>query len=405
MIKKSLKIYPYTPGGFGTSIATALEGKVRLAVNPPVPPTKFVEGSGKSFNTIPPNDFSYFEMVNELVQLEPATSFNPELLGQLAAIGIVKGKPFNPDARMKKILTDAAAVGNAAGRALNWRASEYPGWAYYPGSMWANMLWQGGYNFETPPPMITKEGFKPLPPTGARTLDSRTAFYYGYTMDSPGMIMRLPNVGSQYLMGFTDADKNPFDGGKTYKVTLPQRHSRRQVLVVHRVRQSDALHAPDAAALPACRKPDVPVTGCRCERGRLHDNLFRSIQASRREGWQLDSDHARQGLVHAPAPLQPEGVVLRQDLASERDRVGEVNNSATKRIAVQGQVEGAEGPRCWHNCRHARQSSLLSNCAIGASTLVSWCNMALLQTQFALDGAGGCGIKVIEYYCETLYHN
>ena len=221
LIKKSLKIYPYTPGGFGTSIATALEGKVMLAANPPVPETKFVEGSGKSFNTIPPNDFSFFEMVNEVVQLEPATSFNPELLGQLAAIGIVKGKPFNPDARMRRILTDAAAVGNAAGRALNWRGAEYPGWSYYPGSMWANMLWQGGYNFETPPPMITREGFKPLPPTGARTLDSRTAFYYGYTMDSPGMIMRLPNVGSQYLMGFMDADKNYLDGGKTYKVILP----------------------------------------------------------------------------------------------------------------------------------------------------------------------------------------
>ncbi len=35
------------------------------------------------------------------------------------------------------------------------------------------------------------------------------------------MIMRIPGVGSQYLMGFLDADKNPFDGGKTYKVTLP----------------------------------------------------------------------------------------------------------------------------------------------------------------------------------------
>jgi hypothetical protein len=222
-IKKSLKIYPYTPGGVGTSIATALAGKVRLEGNRPVPPTKFVEASGKSFNTIPPNDFSYFEMLNKLVQMEPATSFDTELVGQLAAIGIVKGKPFNPDARMKKILSDAAAVGNAAGRALNWHSSEYPGWSYYPGSMWANMLWQGGYNFETPPPMITKEGFfKPLPPTGARTLDSRTAFYYGYTMDSPGMIMRLPNVGSQYLMGFLDADKNPLDGGKTYKVTLPK---------------------------------------------------------------------------------------------------------------------------------------------------------------------------------------
>ena len=108
LIKKSLKIYPYTPGGFGTSMAAILEGKVRpAAANRPVPPTKFVEGSGKSFNTIPPNDFSYFEMVNELVQTEPATSPNIELAGQLAAIGIVKGKPFNPDARMKKILTDA----------------------------------------------------------------------------------------------------------------------------------------------------------------------------------------------------------------------------------------------------------------------------------------------------------
>jgi hypothetical protein len=38
----------------------------------------------------------------------------------------------------------------------------------------------------------------------ARTLDSRTAFYYAYTLDSPGMIMRIPDVGSQYLMGFVD---------------------------------------------------------------------------------------------------------------------------------------------------------------------------------------------------------
>ena len=223
LIKDRLKIYPYTPGGYGTSIATALEGKVRLEVNPPVLPTKFVEASGKSFNTIPPNDFSFFEMINELVQLEPANSTSPELLGQLAAIGIVKGKPFNPDARMKKILTDAAAVGNAAGRIFNWRAAEIPGWSVYPNSMWANMLWEGGYDFENPPPAITPEGyFKPSPPTGARTLNSRTGFYYGYTMDSPGMIMRLPNVGSQYLMGFSDADKNAFDGGKTYKVTLPK---------------------------------------------------------------------------------------------------------------------------------------------------------------------------------------
>ncbi len=223
LIKKTMKIYPYTPGGVGTSIATALEGGVRLAQPAPIPETKFVEATGKVFNTIPPGDYSFFEMLNENVQQEPATSPDIELAGQMAAIGIAKGKPFAPDARLKKILTDAAAVGNATGRVLNWRSGEALAWNYYPGSMWMNMLWQGGANFETPPPMLTKEGeFKPLPPTGARTLDSRTAFYYGYTLDSPGMIMRIPRVGSQYLMGFLDAQKNAFDGAKTYKVTLPK---------------------------------------------------------------------------------------------------------------------------------------------------------------------------------------
>ena len=223
LIKKTLKLYPYTPGGLGTSIATAMEGKIRLEVNPPIPATKFVEASGKSFNTIPRSDAAFFDMINANVQQEPADSYDRELAGQMAAIGIVKGKPFNPDARMRKILTDAAAAGNAAGRVLNWRPRESLDWAYYPGSSWSSMLWQGGYTFETPPPMITKEGFfKPLPTTGARTLDSKTAFYYAYTLDSPGMIMRLPRVGSQYLMGFLDAEKKDLDGGKTYKVTLPK---------------------------------------------------------------------------------------------------------------------------------------------------------------------------------------
>ncbi len=224
LIKKTIKIYPYTPGGMGTSIAQALEGKVRLGRDPEVPETKFVEASGKVFNTIPPSDYGFFEMINENVQQEPADSYDVELAGQLAAIGIVKGKAFEPDAGMKKILTDAAAVGNATGRVLNWRFGDaHPDWFYYPDSSWGNMLWEGGYNFETPPPAFTKEGmFKPYPPTGARTLDSRTAFYYAYTLDSPGMIMRIPDVGSQYLMGFLDAEKNPFDGAKTYQVTLPK---------------------------------------------------------------------------------------------------------------------------------------------------------------------------------------
>lgn len=222
-IKDNLKIYPYATGSFGTPIAEALEGTVRLAGEPKIPEMKFINTSGMSFNTIPPSDYGFFEMINDNVQAEPATSYDVELAGQLAAIGIVHGKDFAPDDRMKKILTDAAAVGQATGRALQWQSLErHPDWAYYEGSNWSSMLWAGGAFFETPPPAFKDGMFVPKPPTGARTLDSRTAFYYAYTLDSPGMIMNIPDVGSQYLMGFLDADGAQFDGAKTYKVTLPK---------------------------------------------------------------------------------------------------------------------------------------------------------------------------------------
>ena len=80
------------------------------------PQTKFINASGKAFNTIHAMDFSFFEEVNEVVQEEPTSAMDPETLGLLAAIGIEKGKPFAPDERMKKILTEAAAVGNATAR-------------------------------------------------------------------------------------------------------------------------------------------------------------------------------------------------------------------------------------------------------------------------------------------------
>lgn len=220
-IKETLKLYPYTPGAFGTSIATALTGEVMLENNPPIPETIIKDVSGESFNTIPPNDYTFFETLNKLVQEEPLGSLDPELMGQIAAIGIVKGKPFNPDDRMKRILTDAVAIANATARTLNMNPRESEGFAYYEGSSWFNWLFVGGYTFETPPPMVTKEGIKPFPPTGARTLNSRTTMFIGYTGVTPAMCMRVPGLGSQYLVATLDADKNYFDGAKTYKVTLP----------------------------------------------------------------------------------------------------------------------------------------------------------------------------------------
>lgn len=222
MIKKATKIYSYEVGGVGTSIAEFLAGKTKLGRVATPPLTVFHEGSGKVVNTIPPNDFHFYEMLNDVVQQEPATALDPELMGPLAAIGIVKGKPFAPDARMKQILMEALAVANATSRSLFMNARAAEDWAYYPDSSWLNSLFLSGFKFETPMPLVTDERVKPLASTGYRTLNARTMFFYGVTGITPAMGMRLPGIGSQYLFATLDADKHFFDGAKTYKVTLPK---------------------------------------------------------------------------------------------------------------------------------------------------------------------------------------
>ena len=220
-IKRFTKVYPYEVGGVGTPIAEFLAGKAKLGKITAPPATVFHEGSGKVMNTLPPNDWSFYEMLNEIVQKEPATSLDAELMGPIAALSIIKGKPFAPDARMKKIMTEALALANATSRSL-FMSPRDQSWFYYPNSAWMNYLFVTGYEFETPIPEITKDGVKPYPPTGYRTMDARSNFFYGVTGITPAMAMRLPGIGSQYLFALADANKNYFDGAKTYKVTLPK---------------------------------------------------------------------------------------------------------------------------------------------------------------------------------------
>jgi hypothetical protein len=220
-IRESFRVYPYTPGAEGSAVASFLAGEAPLAATPEIPETKFIEGSGRAMNTIPPNDYSYWEMINDVVQALPADAGEPEVLGQLAAVGIVKGKPFAPDERMRTILEDAIAVGNAAARTLLFAPREEEDLAYYEGSAWWNPLFTGGYEFLDPPPQITAEGVVAVDSDGARKLNSRIAFFYLATVVTPAMCMRLTGIGSQYLLTTRDSEGEYLDGAKTYKLNLP----------------------------------------------------------------------------------------------------------------------------------------------------------------------------------------
>src|SRR5262245_22523761 len=185
-IKKHLRIYP---------LATAAKP----------PETKFVNVSGKSFNTIHAMDFTFFEEVDQVVQEEPNSAIDPETLGLLASIGIEKGKPFAPDERMKKILSEAAAVGSATSRALAFRPRNKEAFLY-PNSAWCTAFVGGSYLFEK---------------DGVRLLDARTFFFFYATGITPAMAAKMVGVGSQYAAAFVDSKGKPLDGGKNYKLHLP----------------------------------------------------------------------------------------------------------------------------------------------------------------------------------------
>jgi hypothetical protein len=176
-----------------------------LAQRDAPPATEFVNLSGRPFNTIHANDLTFYEEVHAVLQEEPVDALDPEFLGLLAAIGIEKGKPFAPDARMTEILTDAAAVGNATARALVF-ATRDPASYYYENSAWKTGFIGGSHEFEV---------------DGVRLLDGRTLFFYYATGITPAMAAKMVGIGSQYAGAMVDSEGRALDGGYTYRLRMP----------------------------------------------------------------------------------------------------------------------------------------------------------------------------------------
>ena len=165
----------------------------------------FVDISARYMNTIPPADASLFDLVATVVREEPLEAVDPEIRGLLAAIGIRKGRPFAPDARMKGILAEAAAVGNATARAILFSTRERDLY-YYSNSAW-KMPYQGDDT--------------EFSPNGVLDLDTRTYYFQATTQNSAAMWVKMVGAGSQYAMAERDAAGQYLDGGKTYRLHLP----------------------------------------------------------------------------------------------------------------------------------------------------------------------------------------
>lgn len=148
----------------------------------------------------------YWEALHALLEREPA---NPEYrlyYGELAALGIEKGKPFQPDARMRGILEKAAKMANAQMRVQSF-ADRRP-----DRQAWSDRKWEWAT-------LRPENGTFDLP--NYRDLTAREKWFFQAMVESPAMFRRAAGAGSLYWLGARDTSGAYLDGAKTYKLTVP----------------------------------------------------------------------------------------------------------------------------------------------------------------------------------------
>jgi hypothetical protein len=182
-------------------------------LNPPAgwsPPT-WTNVTEKSYDATPlkwETNIQFWEQLHTIIDSEPAYDAYRNFYGELAVLGIIKGKPFAPDDRMKRILEQAAKVGNAQMRvqSLADRRPDRIAWPDRKSWEWASLRPENG-TFDAPSYV---------------DLDAREKWFWQATFESPAMFRRKAGGGSLYWFAARDNTGAYLDGGKTYKLTIPQ---------------------------------------------------------------------------------------------------------------------------------------------------------------------------------------
>ncbi|MDP6397992.1 MAG: DUF1254 domain-containing protein [Arenicellales bacterium] len=173
------------------------------------PQLEVVNGTGIVMNTVHANDETFFEEIAEVIQREPLEFLDDELRGNLASIGIEKGKEFAPDARMRALLKDGVAIANATARALAFRPRSETIYIYGEESAWFTAFDGGNYQW------LLNDG------KGGRNRDARTVFFYIATVNTPAMVLEMIGAGSQYALAALDSKGRYLDGANDYQITIP----------------------------------------------------------------------------------------------------------------------------------------------------------------------------------------
>jgi hypothetical protein len=152
------------------------------------------------------DNLDYWRMLQEAIDSEPVQDQHRFHYGELAALGIMKGRPFVPDVRQEHILEQAAAIGSAQMRVQSF-ADRRPDRV-----VWNDRQWEwAALRFEN-------GGFLA---DGHVDLEARDKWFYQAIGASPAMFRRQPGAGSVYWLSNRDANGRYLDGGQSYVLDVP----------------------------------------------------------------------------------------------------------------------------------------------------------------------------------------
>jgi hypothetical protein len=168
-------------------------------------PTRIVRPDGRAWTGDQPRGLDYWVRLHDIYQREVVDERDRFYLAMLKQLGIEKGVPFQPDARLAGILTQGSAAGELMARA-NTFAKRFEGAKYWPDRQWDtaivldNSAQRGTHHDE---------------------LLERASWFYEAVSFSAAMKSQTPGVGQAYLGSYTDASGAWLDGGRHYTLHVP----------------------------------------------------------------------------------------------------------------------------------------------------------------------------------------
>jgi len=149
---------------------------------------------------------TYWECLATILNKETLADRDRFFMAMLKPLGIEKGKPFQPDAPQKKILSEAALVGEAIAKANSFD-KRFEGSRYRSDAHWG---------------FVFVPSFSPQQDMGTYSqLDERAGYTYEAVWTSAGMVTKTPGVGQAYLDVYRDKEGHAFDGATTYRLHVP----------------------------------------------------------------------------------------------------------------------------------------------------------------------------------------